>query len=345
MSVSYAFSQDGYASRLRRWFWSLLGYPPSPSATTVTLQTYVAFDDVGAHSTKECQRADRHNERVHRDRLAAFDVATAAGLEVLPVRAPPAPTNESRRATWVARNAPMRADDQARAVEALVRAGFRVARNLAPPGPTEYEAHRAEAERTARNVAVHCNDSNPSMNGQQQAGRYTTLTDDQIATMTHAECRRIDRRNERSFQRSSRTSRKIRSRVSSLTSGAVMVDLRPAVTHVHRKEELENRGILVSAQEQAEAVEALWAAGYRLYVHYQPQNAIGDAAKLAPTTPPAGGLGPAAAAVAPPEHPEPDPEPECKRIAPMLTTPATPSAPPPPFSFKPASHTTTAVEV
>lgn len=256
----------------------MLGWSAPASATAVTVQQYVEFDDMRAHSVGECELADRHNARVYVKKQAAVVAAKAAGLDVTPVAPPRSLNNVDRRLRWELRNAPVRADDQATAVELLCTLGLRPSTGIDDDG--DYQPQRAQQEVSSRGLGPARASAPLAESANKPSDPYTRLSDEEIRVASRAECRRIDRENQRLFTRASRHSRNVRQRVAFLTSVS-MSNLQPAFAHVHRKEELENCGVLVPSQEQANAVHALFQRGLRLHVNYLPQNAIRAAAAAA----------------------------------------------------------------
>ena len=92
--------------------------------------------------------------------------------------------------------------------------------------------------------------------------------------MSKRQCLSTDRSNNELYRRASKRCRADRKRLGSIVR-VRMDDLSQSrQSNYQRKIRLKSRDTLVSASEQALAVEALYRRGLRVYTDYEPQNAI-----------------------------------------------------------------------
>jgi hypothetical protein len=303
----------------------------------VVPQGYVVLSELSGHTLRECERADAHNRALYERRVECVRRA-GPGLSCDRVEEPPSPDNTARFTEYMQRNMPIEADRQARAVEALAAAGFCVGRDYAP--------HRALEFMRAHGVAHTAGDAPAEAMQAAEGGgalpRYTLFSDDELRYKSKRECIRTDRMNNEIYRRASRRCRAERKRLGSIARVHMDDMSQSKQSNYQRKIRLKSRDTLVSALEQAAAVQELFLRGLRLYVDYEPENAIALRAHCDLLPPPA-----------------PTPAPEgsaCERVAESGPTEplaavydgdAGAGATPvlvralawPPASVKPASHT------
>lgn len=221
---------------------------------------------MASHTFAECKRADEHNKRLYRTRLDAAR-SSGPGITCQIVEKPPTPDNCARHMTWTQLNTPVSADQQARAVEALLAVNHRVM--------TDYQPQYALEFQRERNVPFVSSDSPALAASMAQGGlSYTVYTDDQLRTMTKKQCIAADRENNLLLSRAARQSRRNRRRLGSVVHTYMDSMAQSRQSNYQRYLKVKQRDVMVSALQQAKAVEYLYDQEMRLYVDYEPENAI-----------------------------------------------------------------------
>ena len=327
------------------------------TAHLVVPQAYVVLTALSGHTLAECKRADAHNRALYRRRLACVQSA-GPGLSCDPVEEPPAPDNTARYQEFLLQNTPVEADRQARAIEALSAAGYALGTDYAPHKAIEFM--RANAVRHTASDAP----ADAFMRAAQSTGPvYKLYSDDELRRLTPRTCLRADRQNDELYRQASSRCRQQRKKLGPVAR-VHMADLSQSKqSNYQRKILLKSRDTLVSALEQAQAVEALYRRGLRLYSDYEPQNAITLRAQCDQLAPAPSPCPPPPSPCPPPPSPSCPPPPSPRQplsppgespfgpTAACPTRPRTATSPgaatrvrvralawPPPQSVKPASH-------
>ena len=251
--------------------------PPQRTAHAVVPQGYVVLTEMHSHTLEECQRADEHNRQLYALRLECVQTA-APGLSCDPIEEPPAPDNCARYETFCVRNTPVEADVQARAVEALAAAGFRATRDYPPHQAVDFQKSRGV-------LFVSCDAPSQAMTAGGGGPNYTLFADDELRTMSKRQCMQTDRANNVLYRKASKRCRRARERLGSIARVHMEDMSQSRQSNYQRKIKIKVRDTLVSAAEQAAAVEALYDQSMRLYADYEPQNAIALAAQCATDVP------------------------------------------------------------
>ena len=271
---SYAF--DTGEGRVRRtwrqskkWMQRTILRRRSPlNAAHVVPQGYVSLENMASHTFAECKRADEHNKRLYRIRLDAAR-STGPGIACQNVEKPPTPDNCARHMTWTQLNTPVSADQQARAVEALLASD--------PPQRvlTDYQPQYAMQFQSERNIQFVSSDSPALAASMAQGGiSYTVYTDDQLRTMTKKQCIAADKANNLLLSRAAKQSRRERRRLGSVVHTYMDNMAQSRQSNYQRYLKVKQRDVMVSALQQAKAVEYLYDKEMRLYADYEPENAI-----------------------------------------------------------------------
>lgn len=234
-------------------------YRQTINAKNVVIESFVVLDNIGMYTVRECTKADRHNVRLYNKQLRLAQKAERCGLVLDPIPKPPHPTNKQRLNEWKQHNTPVKADLQSVAVETLFTHGLRVLIDYQPQDAIQTYRDNYES----------------SITPQIDHGRYIVFSDNELRTKTKKQCLKADAFNNRLYARSSRVLRRLRHDLASVSTFHMNEPMQSQQSNFQRRIHIKNRDTLVSALEQARAIEILKAVGLVLYRDYEPQNAIG----------------------------------------------------------------------
>jgi len=234
--------------------------------STKRVGRYVVITDFRTVTRKQCVDADTHNAKV----MAEISALRGSFGVSMRERFPLPPSNAAAFDAWEVSNTPVPADMQALAVEHLTETGMD---NYAPEIAWEVaqadRRHKKLAPLVTRQEAVH------------ESDYYTVYVD--VSARTMEECIRADIANTKRWQRTLKDMVKMQQRFP--TDYVPTDSANPPVSNVlHKTREL-RRSVLVPAAEQKRAVQTLFRAGMRVYLDYEPQEAITKAASC-PAAPP-----------------------------------------------------------
>lgn len=243
----------------------VISAPSSVTTEDIVPQEFLVLcpnDDFASVSRIECVHADEHNLWLH-NKVIRITAKHAYDMVISLDKQPPGQSNTERYDNWVARNKPVSANDQSRAVSLLVANGRRVDVHYKPQ-----EAIAAAAIYDQVNLCTVSLQNNQS---------YYNPTDTELMAMSGKDARRLDRANAKSYKGNVSAARRTYQKISRVTYAIMKVNPPPPRSLAQHRTTLLSRHIKVPAFYQAQAVEQLFLVyGLKVFEHYKPQNAIAE---------------------------------------------------------------------
>ena len=250
-----------------KWIRQLTGFRWRPTPSTVVPKQYITLSP--AQSTlKQCQRADTYNTRLYKKRLRAVERLERLdnGVEYASVK-PPEVNNVEKKQKWNMHHTPVSADLQAKSVIAiLVRQ--QTDADLFMPEPHQIIE-------TARELCLPLSDDSPiTTMDKALTRRYTFCSDEVLWRTSRKRCRSLDSRNDHASRMQNRSARRAIKKTLIYVPATSRKVIPPPMRNAERRQTLKLRNCPVSAAAQARAVKHLYDLGRRLYIDYEPQDAI-----------------------------------------------------------------------
>lgn len=235
--------------------------------------------DLQGYSIKECIKLDNQNKKLYEFRcLQLSKIQHIPGISASPIPQLPNPTNETKKKNWLEKHVLISADQQARAVETLFKNKYFVDQEGVE---NDYRPQDAIQFQKSKNLETYSCDSPAfAVSLNPEITKDIVYTDDQLKVMSFRKCKKADYKNDKLHIKQTCNNIKIKRRLSGLVN-VYMEDSRPLYqSNYQRKVVLQSRDLKVSAWEQAKAIEVLASHDKKLYIDYEPQNAIIDAERI-----------------------------------------------------------------